>query len=412
MTKKGDDDVVIELYRKKVHPREIAKQVKLARGTVYRVIKRNGIQLDPTPDKVEVDSKAVARAYAESASLLGVARQFGVSPAVVARRVEREGGQLKSPASQLRVTELVRAYHEGTSRAKLARQKGVAWGTIDKRLREAGIVKRRTTAEAARRARNPALEPPRGLRLDQGDGREVAPVRAHRLGTHARQGEGRLPADPDRHQPPAGTDRRARQPGRGQSRNNQRKALGKRPDRHRPRRRDATRDTALHRDDRRAEDRGHRSEVRNPDRNGDREGRARAINRDAEGVGAMNDGWRAAWTGGAGVLVTIAVLAMLAMIGHERTTGGGREPDTTRADRATALRAYLRSRSSPLGAVPAASQETSWLTRSEARERIETLEKRVDDLESERADLARRSGQRLEEIHQRIDDVVSGRKPE
>ena len=149
MTKKVDDQLVMELYAKNVHPRQIAKRVNMATGTVYRVLKRNGIQLDPTPDKIEVDAKAVARSYAERGSLLAVGRQFGVSRAVVARRVEREGGRLKNQTSQLRVAEIVRAYQNGTSCAELARQKGVSWGTINKRLLEAGI-RQRITAEARR----------------------------------------------------------------------------------------------------------------------------------------------------------------------------------------------------------------------------------------------------------------------
>ena len=147
--RKGDDHLVMQLYRSKVHPAQIAQRAKMTKRTVYRVLKRNGIELDPTPDRIEVDGKAVAQAYAERGSLGAVGRQFGISAAVVTRRVEREGGRLRSRTSKLRVAEIIRAYQKGASCADVARQQGVSWGTIAKRLLDAGIG-RRPTAEARR----------------------------------------------------------------------------------------------------------------------------------------------------------------------------------------------------------------------------------------------------------------------
>ena len=127
----------------------------------------------------------------------------------------------------------------------------------------------------------------------------------------------------------------------------------------------------------------------------------------------MNDGWRAAVAGGGGVLLIIAVLAM---IGHERTTRDGQELNSAHADKIHLERGLgsetgRRNAKEQAEGDRSSDADTGWVTLREARARIETLEERVNDLEREREHLARRNEQRLEEIHQRIDDVVRGRIP-
>ena len=91
---KKRDGEVLKLHQEGMHPVEIAKRVNVSKATIYRTLKRQGVELDPTPDKVNVDDEAVAAAYAKDGSLAAVGRQFAVSTAVVARRVRRCSGQV------------------------------------------------------------------------------------------------------------------------------------------------------------------------------------------------------------------------------------------------------------------------------------------------------------------------------
>ena len=149
---KTEVEPVLALLQQKKTPREIAAILNKARSTIYRTIRRAGIQLDPTPDRVDADETKVAAAYKSGKSVRRIGKEMQVSENVVERRLERAGVRLRQRELQIKIAELVSLYQGGTSCQALARKCQCSWDAIQRRLQNAGV-KLRTRKQA--RAKKP-----------------------------------------------------------------------------------------------------------------------------------------------------------------------------------------------------------------------------------------------------------------
>ena len=153
---RADDARVLTLYRRKKKRAEIAKTVGVCASTVYRVLKRHGIVLDPTPDRVLLNGNQIAEAYKARATLQQLADENKVSRRTIATRIQREGGTTRNREQKLNTAKLVRQYNAGTSASALARANKTTPETIMRRLVAAGV-RMRSRKEATSGKRTGAL---------------------------------------------------------------------------------------------------------------------------------------------------------------------------------------------------------------------------------------------------------------
>jgi DNA-binding CsgD family transcriptional regulator len=81
------------LYREGHPYNEIARRVGVSTATVFRDLKRSGIELRPRPQMqpqgLTDRNREVASAYAEAGSLRAVGEQYGMTPRAVWHHVQR-----------------------------------------------------------------------------------------------------------------------------------------------------------------------------------------------------------------------------------------------------------------------------------------------------------------------------------
>ena len=133
---------VAKLYHEGAPPPQIAELIGRDPSTIYRALKLAGIMLDPSPHRVEVDGKAIAKLYKSGASVRKAGAACGVSRKVADRRIAGEGVAIRVHEAQVPMAELVERYGVGESQKALARRYSVGEATIRLRLNRAGIARR------------------------------------------------------------------------------------------------------------------------------------------------------------------------------------------------------------------------------------------------------------------------------
>ena len=143
---------------------------------MYRALKLAGITLNRTPQRIEVDGKAIAKLYEAGASVRKAAAACGTSRKVAAHRLGEQGVTIRPHGVKVPSAELVERYSAGESQKALARRYRVGEATIALRLNKAGIARRnvKEAIASARRQKEAMQKAERTTVCDQPGGKHGA----------------------------------------------------------------------------------------------------------------------------------------------------------------------------------------------------------------------------------------------